>query len=354
MLKMLLAGVACAAIVSPALAQDVTLKVGDKAPMLESVEWIKGEEVTSFEEGEIYILDFWATWCGPCVASIPHINELQQKYKESKVNVIGVAVWGSQGNEEFVEKRGDGMDYRVAVDIDDKTADAYMKASGQGGIPTVMLVDREGEIAWIGHPMMGLDTAVELMVKDEFTQERMEEEMARIQKEEEARQAKIQPVMMRVQTALQGEDWAEAEKALTELVALEKSFLNGAAPYLYVAKAKLGKTDEARKYAADLMSSVFKDDAQALNGMCWTIVGPDSPLTDEEMDTQLAVTIGEKAAELTDNDDADVLDTLARAYYVDQQLEMAVKTQKKAVELSGGNTEFQGRLDEYEEAAGSS
>ncbi|GAB4545069.1 MAG: redoxin domain-containing protein [Phycisphaerales bacterium] len=360
MLKMLITGAACAAFVAPAAtAQDVTLAVGDKAPALEHVDWLKGEPVEQFEEGEIYVLDFWATWCGPCVASIPHINELQQKYKDDKVHVIGVAIWPSPRmtpTAEFVEARGDGMDYRIASDIDGKTADAYMKAAGQGGIPTVMLVDRQGELAWIGHPMMGLDTALELMVKDEFTPERMEEEMDKIRKAEEERQAKIQPVMMRVQQALTpgAEDWEAAETALTELIELDSQFVNGAAPYLYIAKAKQGKTEEARKYAADLMSTVFKNDAQALNSMAWTIVGPQSPLLGDEMDTELAVTVAEKAATISNNKDADVLDTLARAYFMDKRLDDAVATQRKAVELAPGNAEFEDRLKEYEAAANQS
>lgn len=357
MFQKLLGAAASVAIVAPAaFAQDVTLKVGDPAPQLEHVEWIKGDPVKEFEEGEIYVLDFWATWCGPCVASIPHINELQQEYKDDKVNVIGVAIWPNSRmtpTDEFVEARGDGMDYRIVSDVDRKTADAYMSASGQNGIPTVMAIDREGKIAWIGHPMNGLDVAVELLVNDEFTQERMDEEMDRIQKEEAERQAKIAPVMQRVQTSLQNEDWVEAEKALTELLDIEESFMQSPAPsYLYVAKAKQGKREEARKYAADLMSSVFKDDAQALNGLAWTMVGQDSPLTDEERDAELAVTIAEKAVELTKRENADILDTLARCHFMNGDLDAAVATQREVVEKAGDDAAFyQTTLDEYEAAA---
>ena len=228
-----------------------------------------------------------------------------------------------------------------------------MRAACRGGIPTVMIVDGEGTLAWVGHPMMGLDTALDLMVSGEFTPERMEAEMEKIRAEEEARQAKIAPVMARVQQALTpgSEDWASAETALAELIELDSNFISGAAPYLYVAKAKQGKMDEARKYAADLMSTALKDNPQALGGMAWTIVGPESPLVGEEMDTELAVTIAAKAVELTEEKDADLMDTLARAYYMDKAFPLAVETQQRVVEMAPDMPEYADRLKQYQEAA---
>ncbi|HVU64861.1 MAG TPA: TlpA disulfide reductase family protein [Phycisphaerales bacterium] len=69
------------------------LIVGDPAPSLSIEKWIKGEPVTSFEKGKVYVVEFWATWCGPCKASMPHITDLQKQYK-GKVTFIGV---GSPG-----------------------------------------------------------------------------------------------------------------------------------------------------------------------------------------------------------------------------------------------------------------
>ena len=59
--------------------EQPTLKVGDKAPPLGKGQWVKGEPVKEFESGKVYVIENWATWCGPCIAAIPHVTEIQKK-----------------------------------------------------------------------------------------------------------------------------------------------------------------------------------------------------------------------------------------------------------------------------------
>jgi thiol-disulfide isomerase/thioredoxin len=102
-----------------------TLNVGDPAPALPVAKWVKGQPVKQFEKGKVYVVEFWATWCGPCRQTIPHLTKLAEKYKD-KVTVIGVSVWERadeedpnahiQRVEKFVQDMGDKMNYVVAVD----------------------------------------------------------------------------------------------------------------------------------------------------------------------------------------------------------------------------------------------
>ena len=58
----LLAGVAGLALTAPLAAQEATLKIGDPAPALSVAEWVKGPQVDAFEAGNVYLVEFWATW----------------------------------------------------------------------------------------------------------------------------------------------------------------------------------------------------------------------------------------------------------------------------------------------------
>src|SRR5436190_7034585 len=121
-----------------ALAAERTLKAGDPAPKLQTGKWVQGEPVKDFQKGKAYIVEFWATWCGPCRTSIPHLNETFQKYKDKDLVVIGQDCWEHEESlvAPFVKKMGDKMTYRVALDDKSdgdpgKMADTWMAAAGQ-------------------------------------------------------------------------------------------------------------------------------------------------------------------------------------------------------------------------------
>jgi len=137
------------------------LAVGDKAPAIKVEKFVKGEPVTGFEKGHVYVVEFWATWCGPCRQVFPHLSEMQREFKDKGVTFIGTNIWEDKSYtpdtlakvEKFVKEQGDKMDYTVAYDGADKAMDkAYMQASGRRGIPSAFIVDGEGKVAWMGHP----------------------------------------------------------------------------------------------------------------------------------------------------------------------------------------------------------
>lgn len=134
----------------------VTLKMGDPAPALNFGTWFKGKPITSFEKGKVYVLEFWATWCAPCRAAMPHISTLAKKYKRQLV-VIGVDVMELESKttekiKSFVDSMGKKMNYHVVGDDKKSMEKNWFEAVGGGGIPKSFIVDGDGKLAWFGHP----------------------------------------------------------------------------------------------------------------------------------------------------------------------------------------------------------
>ena len=123
---------ALAAATTLALTAQAGLKVGDPAPKLQTGKWVQGEPVKEFQSGKAYIVEFWATWCGPCRTSIPHLNETFQKYKDKDLVVIGQDCWEQDDSlvAPFVKKMGDKMTYRGALDDKTEKDDADGKGPG--------------------------------------------------------------------------------------------------------------------------------------------------------------------------------------------------------------------------------
>ncbi len=136
---------------------DVALKnVGDQAPPLYIKKWLTGKEFKTLAKGNVYVVEFWATWCKPCIAGMPHLSELAAAYK-GRAEFIGVSILERKTTplsviETFVKDMGDKMAYNVAVEDSTLMANRWLKAFGEGGIPQAFVVDKQGKIAWIGLP----------------------------------------------------------------------------------------------------------------------------------------------------------------------------------------------------------
>src|SRR5258706_15209358 len=75
----------------PVASDAPTLFVGDPAPALAVERWLLGTPCERLERGQVYVIEFWATWCGPCIAGMAHLSALQRELGARGLHVIGVA-----------------------------------------------------------------------------------------------------------------------------------------------------------------------------------------------------------------------------------------------------------------------
>jgi peroxiredoxin len=109
---------------------------------------LTGEDVTlSQYRGKVVLLDFWATWCGPCMQSIPELVRIQEKYKDKGLVVLGVSMDTlSQADDGQIQKfmRTFGITYPVMRD--DGTVSSAYYGDSPAAIPTMHIINREGKI----------------------------------------------------------------------------------------------------------------------------------------------------------------------------------------------------------------
>lgn len=98
-------------------------------------------------EGKARVVEFWATWCEPCRRSIPHLNEIYQKYKEQGLEIVGITDETKADVEAFKAKQP--IDYPLAIDA----AGAFRDSLGFEDIPQAFVLNKKGLVIWQGNPL---------------------------------------------------------------------------------------------------------------------------------------------------------------------------------------------------------
>lgn len=217
---------------NPVLADDEPagnelLSIGSVAPPLDIEHWVsdgKGRfpTVEKFEKDKVYVVEFWATWCGPCIASMPHLVETQEKYAEQGVQIISISDEELETVNEFLEGQVRGGDegqtygdltsaYCLTADPDRSVYKAYMEAAQQNGIPTAFIVGKDGVVEWIGHPMT-MDEPLAQVVAGKWDREAAKAEILRGQ----MRQALMQKIQRSLLTGGPDQAYELIDKAVEE------------------------------------------------------------------------------------------------------------------------------------------
>ena len=319
------------------------LTIGSPAPVPAIEKFVRGTEPKWFDPGKVYVVEFWATWCGPCRMSMPHISDVADKYKD-KVVVVGISdekvdtVTKFLDTDEWKQKAR----YNLATDPDRSVHKAYMEAAGQNGIPTAFVV-KDSKVQWIGHPM-SMDEPLAKIVDGTWD--------ATAYKAEFEQQAAMERKAMQRRRAMakarQTGDWDSLMKMIDEDIAVASAKLK---PGMQVSKFKLLLTDAnkpAEGYALGReIVAAAKGDKMVLNEVAWFVLDEDKV---KQRDIPFALEAAKAAATASGGEDAAILDTLARAWWESGDKAKAIEWQKKAIEKADGQMagELKDTLKKYE------
>ena len=342
---------------------DEMLNIGDSAPALSVSQWIKGEKVDDFAAGKTYVIEFWATWCGPCRASIPHLTELAHQFKDKDVQFVGVDVWENDPRkvQSFVSEMGDKMDYRVALDKIPEGGDAkdalmakhWLSAAEEYGIPTAFVI-HDKKIAWIGHPMELQKPLEKIIAGDWDLAEATNKRLV-----EKALERKIAAAREEIFTAYRAKDYAAAIAAIDDAAKDDPEISEEFAAIKYAALCNGAHVEQGLELGAKLLEK-YRDSDGSLNNLAWKVIDPNSIDKVDPLVANFALKAASRAVELSKENRPEFLDTLAEAQFRTGDAASAVTTEEKAIKLLKEQVndltpedlkEFTDHLDRYSHSA---
>lgn len=250
--------------------------------------WLQGVPVEHWEKDKVYIFEFWATWCGPCLAAIPHMNGIHKQIVQENLpaQLIGINIRDRLKPEqlkEFLAQRNTPPTYSIAVDTDKRTDEHWLKPLKLIGIPFAVAV-RNGDIIWSGHPVRLSAELVRGMTHPDFSKFQKTRDDIRRNTEEAKKRANE---IARLFSA--GED-EKAENALNELLedpnapAAQKISALETPCYCALKAENFRKMNAALRRLAETFPQNFRTQIQVVNFISTT---DDVPA--EERDLALAI-----------------------------------------------------------------
>lgn len=318
--------------------------VGDAAPPLSVSRWFKRGPSDSVRPGQPYVVEFWATWCLPCIANVPHLTELQERYKD-KATIVGIAVWEPDPakTESFITRQGEKMKYLVGLDEvppapagdtnarmwayeQGRMSRAWLADSGQDTIPVAFIVNAEGRIAWIGNPRQ-MDGPLAQIVEGRWDLDTFAADYRR----DMSAQAKAAPIVKRLNEARKAKDAAGALAAADELIGLGPTMATHAGDKFDVLLTDFNDVPRAYAFAREAISGAARDNHRALNGIAAVILRQPAGA---RRDLDVALAAVRRSEEVTKGKHSRTLNFLAEVHAARGEYAQAVAVQRRAVEAA--------------------
>jgi thiol-disulfide isomerase/thioredoxin len=341
---------------------DQTLSVGSDAPSIDVEHWVrdgagKFPKVTKFEAGKTYVVEFWGTFCGPCIESMPHLVSLQKKHAaqglqiisisteplETVIDFLGTKINDDQGKETTVGELTNA--YCLTTDPDESVYKDYMVAAEQDGIPCAFVVGKDSKVEWIGHPME-MDRVLNAVLDGSWNREQFLAE---------------KKLMEEIQTTIGG---LFRKKQYSEAIVAIDGFINRVSDkrlQFSLRKNKIDfqimdKVDEKEIIASyESLFESCKSEPLFLQDIAWTAF---EKFTEGKLATKDVISLSIPRLEnvlesVVGGDRANLYDTIARLQHALGQLDKSIQAQTQAVQLSDGSDAggFKEFLDELESEA---
>ena len=307
-------------------------QIGDKAPAVKIAKWMTNTPPAvpggKDSDKHVYLVEFWATRCGPCKRSIPHLAELHNRYLKDGLIVIGVTNEGPAEVEKFFKNNAKNktmqMPYFVGCDDNMATSNAWTK--DLEGIPHAFVVDKTGTVLWQGNPLgdtPAMDAAIERTLSGKYGVQHA--------KEAEGVSKKYRELIEQLQQSYASGDKDAQFKILDQMNILRPNEIQ---PYL-VRRHLLVENQQRDKIGPwDIrMESAAQDSAIRL----MEIVGFMLSQEPENRNAELLHRCAVRACSLTKDADEDALSMLASAQCELGMIDAAIATQKKALALTTGD-----------------
>ena len=303
------------------------LEIGKPAPGIKVEQWARGDQVDSFKKDHVYVVEFWATWCGPCLRGMPHLSELQEKYADD-VTIIGISNEEPQKVTSFLEKPEwqEKVRYTIAIDPGRNMWNNYMKPIGRSSIPTAFIVGAGGDVEWIGHPA-SMDQALDSVVKGTWDAGKFKEEFAAEQKT----RALMNKLRKPMAEARNKKDYEALLGYYEEIASADPSNPTWQVNSFKLLIGPMNQPEKGYDLGRKIVAADGKD-SRTLNSIAWYVVDSNEV---RKRDLQFALSTAMKADKITGHKDANIVDTLARCYWEMGDRSQAIALQEKAVELAG-------------------
>jgi thiol-disulfide isomerase/thioredoxin len=326
-----------AVVLAAAAAADVppvepgrTLNVGDPAPTLKVSRWLQGEDANLFEPGRAYVIEFWATWCGPCIAILPELADLQSDYKDRGLTCVAVTVRDPDNSLEkaigFVKRKGPKLPCRFAYTDDASMWDTWIKAAGKSVIPCAFVVDKTGCIAYVGNPVY-LKIVAPLVVDGRMPAKAIAAEAARVAAEW-ATVSEVLGACFRTgghRPGLRAVEQFEAKyPAIADNVIAIRAKLS--------CLALIGDMDRLKSVADGLINKAIRRNKPSMLAQVAGLL-QNGPAKDRKDVLAVAVRASEAAVRLTEGD-ANTLIDLAEAYAIAGDIDRAKQVARKSLEVT--------------------